>query len=30
MAHALGEHKNVNEISGKGHHSELSQFHDMH
>lgn len=30
MTHVLGKCENVNEIGGQGHHSELSQFHDMH
>lgn len=30
MTHALGKRENVNESDGRDHHSELSQFHDMH
>lgn len=30
MTHVLGKRENVNEIVGQDHHSDLSQFHDMH
>lgn len=30
MTHVLGERENVNEIGGRRHRSELSQFRDMH